>query len=197
MTQSTYKPARSSSRVKSAQRGKNELFNSTTPLKFVSNFDETIRDNQGRPGQKQIRPAKADKARDTESSIVITAKVKKASIGKQSAQNPAFFTVHPGGESTLERTDKNITQTLLSVAQSENNVKLTGIKRQLNEIIRHQDKGSQSPSKIRLRLHNLKNRSQSSLSNERKNFNQNINPNADTQKLQTTITASLKDKINI
>lgn len=59
---SSQKPARSNSRAKSACRGKSDIFNSTTPIKFFSNLEESIRDSQSRGPKSKI--TKADKSKD-------------------------------------------------------------------------------------------------------------------------------------
>ena len=104
------------------------------------------------------------------------------------------------GDSVIQNDkDFGATQTLLQATQSE--AKMTSLKKTINEIMKNSEKQplerSQQSSKIKLRLQHKK-RSSSSLSNERKNFNQNVNPNQSNDgKNQSTITASVKDKINV
>jgi len=54
---SNTKQPRNNTRAKSACRGKSDIFNSTTPIKFFSNLEESIRDSQQLRIRKNVKKA--------------------------------------------------------------------------------------------------------------------------------------------
>lgn len=151
------KQPRSNSRPKTAFRGRSEMFNSTTPIKFLSNLEESIRGSVSR-GAKGPKSKGANGAKDhlANSQVIIISGKQQSNINVKSGSKHATLnnTIYMTNQSVVDSKAKNEkdlggTQTLLQTTQSD--MKINTLKKQIHEIVRASETSQQS-SKIKLRL---------------------------------------------
>jgi hypothetical protein len=119
MQGSTNKPARSSSRAKSAYRGRSEMFNSTTPIKFVSNLEESIRDSLSRGHKGNKSKPKGAKDQLANSQVIIISGQNQAKSYTRANLNVKTSTKHTTLNNTIYMTNQSVVDSVTKNNEKE------------------------------------------------------------------------------